>query len=118
MKDIAPDIVRKRLLVEAKYAISVSEQTVKDFLLQLPKTLELRIYADPIIHSADNQGKLENSGYDAFVPLIDSGIYIGIWSRQKFLSSVIYTCKDFSTDKAIAFIKGFFETTEIEFKEF
>lgn len=118
MRDIAPDIMRKRLLVEAKYNVSVSEETVKNFLIQLPIALGLRIYGDPIVHCADNQGKIENSGYDAFIPLIDSGIYLGVWSRQKFLSSVIYTCKDFSTEKAIEFVKDFFQTSEIEYKEF
>ena len=118
MKNIAPNIMRKRLLVEAKYAIEVSEQKIKDFLVQLPQTLGLRIYANPIIHNADGLGKIENSGYDAFVPLIDSGIYIGIWTKQKFLSCVIYTCADFSTPEAHNFIKKFFQATEVEFMEF
>ncbi|PJE51077.1 MAG: hypothetical protein COV29_02270 [Candidatus Yanofskybacteria bacterium CG10_big_fil_rev_8_21_14_0_10_36_16] len=118
MKNIAPDIMRQRLLVEAKYTIDVSEETVKDFLFALTKELKLRVYGDPIVHTADGHGKIENSGYDAFIPLIDSGIYIGVWTRQKFLSSVIYTCTSFSPDDAVEFIKKYFKTTEIVFKEF
>lgn len=118
MKNIAPDIMRKRLLVEAYYTIDVSEQAVRDFLLKLPEALSLRVYSDPTIHFTSGQGKEENQGYDGFIPLIDSGIYIGVWANKKFISSVIYTCKDFSTEKAIEFTKDFFQTTEIEFKEF
>jgi len=29
-------------------------------------------------------GKETNEGYDAFVPLIDSGIYIGVWVNKQF----------------------------------
>ncbi|MBI4087618.1 MAG: S-adenosylmethionine decarboxylase [Candidatus Liptonbacteria bacterium] len=118
MKNIAPEIFRKRVLVDARYGILVSEQTVREYLIELPSALDLRVYGDPIVHSTSGQGKLENQGYDGFAPLIDSGIYIGVWSGKKFLSSVIYTCKDFSTEKAIEFIKNFFKTSEIEFKEF
>lgn len=118
MKNIAPDIVRKRLLVEAKYTAEVSEETVRGYLLGLPKALDLRVYGDLTIHATNGQGKPENQGYDGFVPLIDSGIYIGVWASKKFLSSVIYTCKYFSTEQAVSFVKDFFQTTEIEFKEF
>lgn len=118
MKNIAPDITRKRLLVEAYYTIEVSEQVVKDFLTMLPKALDLRVYGDPTIHFTSGQGKEENQGYDGFIPLVDSGIYVGVWANKKFISSVIYTCKDFSTEKAIEFVRNFFKTIEIEFKEF
>ena len=118
MKNIAPEIIRKRLLLEAKYTISVSDKIVGDFLIKLPKALDLKVYGEPIIHSPAGQGKWENQGYDGFIPLIDSGIYIGVWANKKFLSCVIYTCKDFPTKEAVRFTKEFFETSEIEFMEF
>jgi len=118
MRNLAPGIMRKRVLIEAKYTIVLSEDVVKDFLIKLPNALGLRIYGDPIVHTATGQGKVENSGYDAFIPLIDSGIYLGVWTVQNFLSSVVYTCKDFSTDEAVKFFMDYFKTTDIEFKEF
>lgn len=118
MKNIAPDIMRKRLLVEAYYTNDVSEQVVRDFLVKLPETLSLQVYGDPTVHVTSGQGKEENQGYDGFIPLVDSGIYIGVWANKKFISSVIYTCKDFSTERAVEFVKDFFKATEIEFKEF
>ena len=118
MKNIAPQIMRKRLLIEAKYTISVQEQDVRSFLLDLAKSLNLKTYGDPIIHSPDGQGKEENQGYDAFVPLIDSGISLYVWVNAKFLSCVLYTCKDFLTEDAVSFTKNFFKTLELEWEEF
>jgi len=118
MKNLAPDITRKRLLVEAKYGIDVSESSIREYFKGLTDNLGLRTYGDPIIHSPSGQGKEENQGYDAFVPLIDSGISLYIWTKKKFLSCVLYTCKDFSTPIAIEFTRSFFKTTELEFEEF
>lgn len=118
MKDIAPQIIRQRLLVEANYTIEVSEQTVKDYLHGLAQTLNLRTYGDPIIHSPQGEGKDVNQGYDAFVPLIDSGIALYIWTNEKFLSCVIYTCKKFSVEDAIKFTKDFYKTKELVSQEF
>ena len=118
MKNIATNILRKRLLIEAKYTITVQESDVRKYLLDLAQTLNLRVYGDPIIHSPSGEGKEENQGFDAFVPLIDSGISLYIWTNEKFLSCVLYTCKDFSTEKAIEFTKDFYQTTELESEEF
>jgi len=118
MKDLAPQITRKRLLIEATYTISVDEPVVREYLLELAKTLDLRTYGEPIIHSPSGDGKEVNQGFDAFVPLIDSGIALYIWSNEKFLSCVLYTCKDFSTEKTIEFTRGFFKTSQLEYQEF
>ena len=42
------------------------------------------------------------AGFDAFVPLIDSGISGYFWSARKFLSILIYTCKGFDQEAALA----------------
>src|SRR3989344_1585382 len=111
MKNIAPNIVRKRLLIEACYTIEVDEAAIRNYFSGLTGALHLRAYGEPIIHSPSGEGKEVNQGYDAFIPLIDSGISLYVWSNEKFLSCVIYTCKDFDTNKAVEFTKSFFTTT-------
>lgn len=112
MKNIAPDIFRKRLIIEGFYSIDVTKEVVTDYLIGLAKNLELRTYGDPIVFSpSTGMGKDENSGFDAFVPLIDSGISAYIWSKRKFFSVVLYTCKGFDDLKAIDFTKNFFNVT-------
>jgi S-adenosylmethionine decarboxylase len=71
------------------------------------------MYGEPIIFSPGGIGKEENQGYDAFVPLIDSGISVYIWSNAKFFSAVIYTCKGFDEKIAVEVTKKFFKIDEI-----
>jgi S-adenosylmethionine decarboxylase len=111
IENIAPDIMRQRLLIEGYWTINVDEQAVKDYLLGLAAHLDLRTYGDPIVFSpSSGMGREENAGYDAFVPLIDSGISAYFWSKAKFFSVVIYTCKGFDVDKAVDFSKTFLAT--------
>jgi len=64
-------------------------------------------------------GKEENQGFDAFVPLIDSGISAYVWSAHKFFSILIYTCKGFDEKSAIAYTKDFFKVlSEMECQSF
>jgi len=118
MKDLAPNIMRQRLLIEGFYEIDVDEEVIKKFYKKITKEFGLRTYGPPIIHCADGMGKEINSGYDAFVPLIDSGIYVGAWTSEKFLSMVIYTCKKFDVAKAVEVTKEFWKIKEVEFKSF
>ena len=112
MKDIAPEIFRQRLIIEGFYTIDVTKERLKKYLMDLAENLDLRIYGDPIIFSpAEGMGKEENAGFDAFVPLIDSGISAYIWSNAKFLSIVIYTCKGFDEGAAVEFTRDYFKVT-------
>ena len=117
MKNIAPQIFRKRLLVEAKYEIDIDEKVVKAFFKAISEELYLRIYDDPVVHTTKG-GKDINQGFDAFAPLVDSGISIYVWTADKFLSCILFTCNDFSSEKATQFIKEFFKASELEYQEF
>ena len=118
MKNIAPDIFRKRLLIEGYYNIVVTEETIKKFFYYITDNLALRTYGDPIVHATNDVGKEINYGYDAFIPLIDSGIYMGVWVNKRFLSMVIYTCKDFNGDEAIRRTKLFFQINNAAYESF
>lgn len=119
MKNLAPNIKRQRLLIEGYYSIEANESTITAYFKGITDHLELRMYGEPIIFSPGSEkGKKENQGYDAFVPLIDSGISVYVWSSSKFLSLIIYTCKDFDENKAINFTKNFWEIKELEKKSF
>jgi hypothetical protein len=80
--------------------------------------LSLRTYGDPTVHKTSGAGKEQNQGYDAFVPLIDSGIYIGVWVNRKFLSLILYTCTNFDDSLAIEKTKEFFQLSELEYQKF
>ena len=118
MKNLAPEIFRKRLLVEGFFTINVEEKAIKEFFKFLTNSLALETYGTPIIHFTSGVGKDENQGYDAFVPLIDSGIYLAVWSNQNFFSLVIYTCKEFDDELAVEKTQEFFSVGEIAFSRF
>jgi S-adenosylmethionine decarboxylase len=116
MKNLAPNITRQRLLIEGFYNISVNKKVIKNYFKKITDSLNLRMYGEPIIFSPGGEGKEVNQGYDAFVPLIDSGISLYIWSNSKFFSLIIYTCKSFKEEIALKTTKKFFKASEIVFK--
>ena len=114
LTSIAPQIFRKRLLVEGYYRSAMDEATLRAYLDALTAGLGLRTYGEPIIHRTSGQGKEANEGFDAFVPLIDSGIYIAAWVGPRFLSTIIYTCGEFDEERAVTLVRDFFQLDEHE----
>lgn len=111
---IAPEIFRKRLLIEGFFSVEVTAETVREFFSHITSELGLRTYGEPIIHATSGAGKAVNQGFDGFVPLIDSGIYIAVWLNPKFLSTIIYTCGEFDEDKAVDRVKQLFQMERLE----
>jgi hypothetical protein len=109
MKDLAPDIYRQRLLIEGYYTIDADREAVGRYLLGVVQHLGLRTYGEPIIFSPAGEGRAENQGFDAFVPLVDSGISVYIWAQQRFFSAFLYTCKQFDSGAAVAYTGAFFQ---------
>ena len=118
MRDLAPDIVRQRLLVEGFFTIDVDEDVIRSYFERVTGALGLRTYDVPIVFAPGGEGRQENAGYDAFVPLIDSGISLYVWTGPKFLSVVTFTCKAFDTDDAVAVTADFFGMTAVESSSF
>ena len=80
MRDLAPQVVRQRLLIEALYTVDVDVAFVDRFLHGLAEHLDLRTYAEATIVAPGGEGRDENEGFDAFLPLIDSGISLYVWT--------------------------------------
>jgi len=100
MRDLAPDIFRQRLLLEGHYAAEIDRAAVEAYLRGLAEALGLRAYASPCVFSPGGGGKDNNQGFDAFLPLIDSGIAGYFWSRQGFFSVLVYSCARFEPEAA------------------
>jgi hypothetical protein len=110
LENIAPDIFRQRLLIEGFFGRQIDEQVIRDYLLGIAEHLGLGTYGEPVVFSPGaGTGRAENAGFDAFVPLIDSGISAYFWSGQKFLSVLLYTCKGFDQEAALAYTRTYFE---------
>jgi S-adenosylmethionine decarboxylase len=118
MRDLAPHVVRQRLLIEGLYTIDVSRQQVADYLTGLADRLGLRAYGEPVIHSPAGLGKVHNQGFDAFLPLIDSGISVYVWSSARFFAVVLFTCKRFDAAAAVEFTRRYFGASDVESMSF
>lgn len=118
MDDLAPTIVRQPLIIEGYFDVEVDQSAIADFLSELPATLDLRPYGEPTIFSPGGQGRDENQGFDAFIPLIDSGISLYIWSEHKFLSVIVFRCKIFDVDRAVEKTREYFAMSEIVHERF
>lgn len=118
MKNIAPQIIRQRLLIEGYFQREITEKEIIAFFNGITAELGLRVYGKPTIHATGDRGKKINQGFDAFIPLIDSGIALYVWGNANFFSTVIYTCKHFDVKKAVKFTKEFFNSKECIFKSF
>ena len=118
MKNLAPDITRIRLLIEGFYSGDMDEARVIRYLFAVAEELGLKVYGHPTVHSPSGKGSELNQGFDAFIPLIDSGISLYVWSNRRFFSALLYTCKSFDVDTACRFTRDFFGAPEIEHSEF
>ncbi len=118
MKDLAPEITRQRLLIEGLYSILLDQSKIEAYLLGLADHLNLHSYGNPLVHAPEGIGKQENQGFDAFLPLIDSGISLYVWTSSKFFATVLFTCKAFDTAEAIAYTCQYFATTELQNRSF
>jgi hypothetical protein len=119
MARIAPEIFRKRLLIEGYFARAVLDADgIRAYFTLITSRLKLRTYGEPIVHATSGQGKAANEGYDAFVPLIDSGIYVCVWSSRRFASVILYTCAEFDDAVAIRTTRDFFQLSAWETASF
>ena len=118
MRDLAPDITRQRLLIEGHFAAAIDRPAVERYLLGLAEHLALTTYGTPVIHSPAGAGKPENQGFDAFIPLIDSGISLYVWSARRFFAVLLFTCKRFDVERALEFTRRRLEAPELEHRSF
>jgi hypothetical protein len=113
MRRLAPDIFRKRLLLEGFFTRApLDAQVLREYFTFITGHLGLRTYGEPIIHETRGQGKPVNQGFDAFVPLIDSGIYVCVWAEPRFLSVILYTCAEFDDSRAVDLTREFFQLAD------
>ena len=113
MKDLAPEITRQRLLIEGTYSAELDQGRIEAYLYGIAQHLGLRTYGAPTIHATSGAGKAENEGYDAFIPLIDSGISLYVWSEKNFFAALLFTCKEFDSEEAVSYTREFFRAGEI-----
>jgi S-adenosylmethionine decarboxylase len=118
MEDLAPDIVRQRLLIEGFYELDIDAAVIESYFGRLCDGLGLQAYGNPTLFSPAGKGQEINQGYDAFLPLVDSGVSLYAWTARRFLAVVLFTCKRFDAARAVELTAAFFRMSRSAVREF
>jgi len=105
--DLAPTIIRKRLVIECIHNQNINEQLINDYMIELSDIMNMTIVIPPVIN------KVEEYGYSGYMSWKESGMHVYTWDqteeRPNFMSIDIYTCKDFTINDVIQFTKEKFK---------
>lgn len=96
------------MLVEGYTKAAVDRQMLEAAMNGLAAHLGLRAYAAPVIFSPGSAARTDNQGFDAFLPLADSGISVYYWASARFVSVLLYTCARFDEAAAVEYLRGAF----------
>lgn len=113
MKDLATNIYRQRLVVEAIPQKAITDEEIKDYLTKLSDRLGMVTLIEPVTHKSDT------FGWAGWIHWETSGAHFYAWEQPMLFMSVdIYTCKQFDEATAVEFTREYFNATEVEYKGF
>ncbi len=111
-KDLAPEIIRQRLMIEATTETLADPEQIKDYLNGLAKVTAMEILSGPFAYSA------HELGFGGWVHWRTSGAHVYSYpSNPPLITADTYTCKPFSVIEAVNFTKDFFRTIDIVWRE-
>ena len=115
--DLAPTIVRRRLIIECIHNNNFDEKIIFKYMVELSDIMNMTIVSLPVTNY------VEEYGFSAYMSWKESGMHVYTWKenseRPHFMSIDIYTCKNFEIKDVIEFTKKSFndEITEITWRE-
>jgi hypothetical protein len=111
--DLAPDILRQRLVVEGVPARPVDDAQIREYLSALSREVDMVQLLEPVTHRSDLYG------WAGWIHWETSGAHFYAWEQPRLFFSVdIYTCKAFEVDTAVTFTREFFAARTIVAKSF
>ena len=113
MPDLAPTILRQRLVIEGTCRTTISDAQIRGYLARLSDVCDMRLLIEPVTHRSDQ------FGWAGWVHWETSGAHFYAWEQPLLFFSVdIYTCKAFDAARAIDFTRQYFDAPVIAAKEF
>jgi S-adenosylmethionine decarboxylase len=112
-RDLAPSIVRQRLVVEGTRAARIDAAEIREYLKALSRVCAMTVLIEPVTHRSDR------FGWAGWIHWETSGAHFYAWDEPTVFFSVdIYTCKEFDAIAAVRFTREFFHAPEIVAKGF
>lgn len=113
MPDLAPGILRQRLVVEGLVEATIGEEAIVAYLRTLSDVCDMELLTEPVTHRSPRYG------WAGWVHWEASGAHFYAWDEPaQFFSVDIYTCQAFDAAKVIDFTAAFFGTTRVVGKPF
>lgn len=113
MRDLAPSIHRQRLVIEGYPDRAITAEEIADYLQQLSASIDMTTILEPVTHRSDR------FGWAGWIHWETSGAHFYAWEDPLLFFSVdIYTCKAFDASRAVELTDKYFESTDIEWREF
>ena len=116
-KDLAPNIVRRRLVIEGITTELLPVDQITQYMVSLSSVMNMTIVSQPTTNYE------EDYGFSAYLCWKESGMHVYSWKetddRPNFFSIDIYTCKDFEINDVLQFTAKTFENviTELTWRE-
>ena len=112
-KELAPDIFRQRLIIEATTIEHVDAVVMYDYLTRLTEALQM------VRHSGPNLSHHASSGWCVHMHWVTSGAHMYTWDNKEvpFFTVDIYTCKLFKVEDAVNYTRKFFKSVYNEIDE-
>ncbi len=112
-RDLAPGIVRQRLVIEGIPARPIGSAQVRGYLSELSRQIDMLELLEPVTHRSDLYG------WAGWIHWETSGAHFYAWEQPRLFFSVdVYTCKAFDVDTAVSFTRNFFHAAPVVAKSF
>ena len=112
-RDLAPEILRQRLVIEGVPARPVDDEQIRRYLSALSREVDMVQLLEPVTHRSDLYG------WAGWIHWETSGAHFYAWEQPRLFFSVdVYTCKAFDVDTAVAFTRDFFAAGTLVAKSF
>jgi S-adenosylmethionine/arginine decarboxylase-like enzyme len=112
MKDLAPEIIRQRMIIEGYPESAITDTQIKEYLTRLSDVLAMKTLIEPVTHRSDRYG------WAGWIHWETSGAHFYAWEQPRLFFSVdIYTCKSFDPQVALEFTKKYFKASEVASRE-
>ncbi len=111
-KNLAPGLVRQRVIMEGTAEKIVQPAQIKDYLLKLAEVTKMEVLSAPLAYSAHDMG------FGGWIHWKTSGAsFYSYPTRPPLFTVDCYTCKPFSAKEAAEFTRKYFNAIELVWKE-
>jgi S-adenosylmethionine decarboxylase len=110
MKDLAPDVVRQRMVIEGTLKHPFTGEEMTSYCEKITEVLDMTPVTAPMCNYHAHYG------WCAYMHWKESGLHLYSWDKHvpPFFSVDIYTCKIFNELDVVEFTKSFFDDRLIE----